>query len=420
MNAKRAFRLLTLLVVVTAAFFIWRYFHQPQTTTAPPTAATNGINATPSSSSGKSGGGRRRQMPLPPVQVALSQKDSVPYYLSGLGTVTAANTVTVRSRVSGQLIALNFKEGQQVKAGDLLAEVDPRPFQVELIQAQGQLAKDQSIAANARRDLARYQQLVKTNLISRQQLDTQEAEVKQYEATVKSDLGSVASSQLQLDYSRTTAPISGRVGLKQIDVGNYVTSSDTNGIVVLTQTQPIDVVFTLPEGDIPTIQTAQKSGPVLVEAWNRTNQQKLSQGYLLSMDNQIDSTTGTIKLKARFANNDDALFPNQFVNIRMKVDTLQNVVIAPSAAIQMGNEGSFVWVLNDKNQASKHLITTGIQYGQQTVVKTGLNAGVRVVTDGIDRLTEGAHVEVLSSSDVKQNTTAASDDKHPAKSAEKS
>lgn len=335
---------------------------------------------------------------LPPVQAARTQAASVPYYLSGLGTVTAANTVTIRSRVNGELMALHFQEGRQVKAGDLLAEIDPRPYQVELTQAQGQLAKDRATLANARQDFTRYQKLVKTNLISQQELDAQLSLVRQSEGTVKADEGAVASAELQLAYSKITAPISGRVGLKQVDVGNYITSSDAGGIVVITQTHPIDVVFTIPEGEIATVLKAQKAAqPPVVEAWDRTNRQKLSQGGLLSMDNQIDATTGTVKLKARFENSDDALFPNQFVNIRMKVDTLQNAIVAPAAAIQMGNEGHFVWIMNDNNEVSKRLVTTGIQYGQNIVVTAGLAGNVQVVTDGIDRLTEGAKVEVIPS-----------------------
>ncbi|QDX29245.1 MdtA/MuxA family multidrug efflux RND transporter periplasmic adaptor subunit [Dickeya poaceiphila] len=402
MNAARLFRFLLLAIVIAAAFFAWRYFHTSQSESA------NEATTTQQSSrqgQNRNAGGRRGSTAPPPVQAALTASSSVPYYLSGLGTVTAANTVTVHSRVSGQLMAIHFQEGQQVKEGELLAEIDPRPFQVALTQAQGQLAKDQALLTNARQDLARYQQLSKTSLVSGQQLDTQESLVRQYEATVKSDQGSVASAQLQLDYSRITAPFSGRVGLRQIDIGNYVTSTDN--LLVLTQTHPIDAIFTLPESNIATVLKAQKSGqPVLVEAWDRASQHILSQGRLLSMDNQIDATTGTIRLKARFDNTDDALFPNQFVNIKMKVDTLQNVVVAPSAAIQMGNEGRFVWVLNDKDQVSKHIVTTGIQYGQQTVVSNGLNAGERVVTDGIDRLTEGAHVEVLTPATAETKPTA--------------
>ncbi|MFE8100964.1 MdtA/MuxA family multidrug efflux RND transporter periplasmic adaptor subunit [Brenneria goodwinii] len=395
MNAKRLSPLLIFIVVVVAviaAVLLWRHFTQ-----SPSTAGQTNNQASQPSRQG--GSGRRAAMSAqPPVQAARTQSAAVPYYLSGLGTVTAANTVTIRSRVSGELMALHFQEGQQVNAGDLLAEIDPRPYQVELTQAQGQLAKDQATLANARQDFARYQKLVKTNLISQQELDAQLSLVRQSEGTVKADEGAVASAELQLAYSKITAPISGRVGLKQVDVGNYVTSGDTTGIVVITQTHPIDVVFTVPEGEIATVLKAQQSGqPPVVEAWDRTNQRKLSQGSLLSMDNQIDTTTGTLKLKARFENDDDALFPNQFVNIRMKVDTLQNAIVAPAAAVQMGNEGHFVWIMNDRNEVSKRLVTTGIQYGQQIVITAGLSEDVRVVTDGIDRLTEGARVEVIPS-----------------------
>ncbi|MFP9230655.1 MdtA/MuxA family multidrug efflux RND transporter periplasmic adaptor subunit [Pectobacterium cacticida] len=399
MNAKRIRVLLILAAVIAISVLIWRYLAQTS-----PAVSGSGEHTASASHAVNSGGGRRATMRmLAPVQAALTQSASVPYYLSGLGTVTAANTVTLRSRVNGQLMALHFQEGQQVKAGDLLAEIDPRPFQVELTQAQGQLAKDRAVLANARQDLARYQQLVKTNLISRQELDAQIAAVRQAEGTVKADEGAVASAQLQLDYSKITAPIGGRIGLKLVDVGNYITSGDANGIVVITQTHPINVVFTVPEANISMILQAQKSGqPPVVEAWDRANQKKLSQGILLSMDNQIDPATGTIKLKARFDNLDDALFSNQFVNIRMKVDTLTHAVVAPSAAVQMGNEGRFVWVVNDKNEVSKRQVTTGIQYGQWVVITAGLDAGVQVVTDGIDRLTEGAAVEIVPSASTEK------------------
>lgn len=350
----------------------------------------------------KAGGGRAgMRAPLAPVQAATAVSEAVPRYLSGLGTVTAANTVTVRSRVDGQLMALHFKEGQQVKAGDLLAEIDPSQFKVALAQAEGQLAKDKATLANARRDLARYQELSKTNLVSRQELDAQQALVNETLGTLKADEAAVASAQLQLNWSRITAPVDGRVGLKQVDIGNQISSGDTAGIVVLTQTHPIDVLFTLPESEIATIVQAQKAGKTLtVEAWDRTNKQKISSGALLSLDNQIDVTTGTIKLKARFDNQDDALFPNQFVNARMLVDTQQDAIVIPTAALQMGNSGHFVWVLNADNKVSKHNVTIGIQDSEKVVIAAGLSAGDRVVTDGIDRLTEGASVEVVDAQSI--------------------
>lgn len=400
MNAKPQrrsllLRLLVAAIAIIVAVLAWRHFSAAQ-----PTAGT-----TPGAhqAAGKTGAGRaaggRRGAPMSPVQAATATQQTVPRYFSGLGTATAANTVTVTSRVDGQLMAIHFTEGQQVKAGDLLAEIDPRPFQVQLTQAQGQLAKDQATLANARRDLARYQQLVKTNLVSRQELDTQASLVQQTEGAIKADQGAVDSAKLQITYSRITAPIDGRVGLKLVDVGNYVTSGSTTGLVVITQTHPIDVVFTLPEGNIADLLKAQKAGPVSVEAWDRTNQNKLTTGSLLSLDNQIDTATGTIKLKARFANEDDALFPNQFVNARLQVDTLHDAVVIPTAALQMGNEGNFVWTLGEDNKVSKHRVTAGVQDSRQVVISAGLNAGDRVVTDGIDRLTEGMQVEVLAPSE---------------------
>ncbi|HBL7014075.1 TPA: MdtA/MuxA family multidrug efflux RND transporter periplasmic adaptor subunit [Serratia marcescens] len=407
MNAKPQrrsllLRLLAVAIAIIVAVLAWRHFSAAQ-----PTAGT-----TPGAhqAAGKTGAGRaaggRRGAPMSPVQAATATQQTVPRYLSGLGTATAANTVTVTSRVDGQLMAIHFTEGQQVKAGDLLAEIDPRPFQVQLTQAQGQLAKDQATLANARRDLARYQQLVKTNLVSRQELDTQASLVQQTEGAIKADQGAVDSAKLQITYSRITAPIDGRVGLKLVDVGNYVTSGSTTGLVVITQTHPIDVVFTLPEGNIADLLKAQKAGPVSVEAWDRTNQNKLTTGSLLSLDNQIDTATGTIKLKARFANEDDALFPNQFVNARLQVDTLHDAVVIPTAALQMGNEGNFVWTLSEDNKVSKHRVTAGVQDSRQVVISAGLNAGDRVVTDGIDRLTEGMQVEVLAPSDAPATSKA--------------
>lgn len=384
---KKTLIVLALIAVAAGGYYAWQRHAQPQSSSQSDAPAPRG---------GKGGGDSARR-PLAPVQAATATSQSVPHYLSGLGTVTAANTATVRSRVNGDLLAIHFTEGQQVKAGELLAEVDPRPYQVALTQAQGQLAKDQATLANARRDLARFEKLAKTSLVSQQELDTQRSLVSETLGTLKADEGSVASAQLNLTYSRITAPIAGRVGLKQVDVGNYVTSGDTTGIVVITQTHPIDVVFTLAENSISSILKAQKSGEsLLVEAWDRSNQNLIASGKLLSLDNQIDVTTGTIKIKARFDNQDDTLFPNQFVNVRLKVNTLQDAIVIPPAALQMGNEGNFVWVVNSDNKVSKKSVIAGLQDSEKVVVSTGLEAGERVVTDGLDRLTEGAKVEVVA------------------------
>ncbi len=275
------------------------------------------------------------------------------------------------------------------------------------MQAQGQLARDQATLANARRDLARYQKLEKTSLVSQQDLDTQNALVSETLGTIKADEGSVASAQLNLTYSRITSPIAGRVGLKQVDIGNYITSGDTNGLVVITQTHPVDVVFSVAENNISQIMQAQKSGePLLVEAWDRSNQHLIARGKLLSLDNQIDVTTGTIKIKARFDNQDDLLFPNQFVNARLKVNTLQDAVVIPVAALQMGNEGHFVWVINSEDKVSKKTVTAGFQDSQKVVINAGLSAGDRVVTDGLDRLTEGQKWKWLQHRAVQLNRAA--------------
>lgn len=388
-------------IVIAVAVAIW-YFsgnrNQDKIASANKVVSANGATATKNKKAGHHG------RSFSPVQVEMTHIANIPRYLTGLGTVTAANTVTVRSRVEGQLMQIHFTEGQQVKAGDLLVEIDPRPFQVQLKQAEGTLTHDQAILENAKRDLARYQKLIKTNMISHQELDNQNSLVTQSKANIVTDHGTIDNAKLQITYSRITAPISGRVGLKRVDVGNYITSGDSNGLVVLTQTHPIDVIFTLPEADIPSIQKAQKSSNNLqVEAWDRNNKNLLATGSLLSLDNQIDSTTGTIRVKARFQNQDDALFPNQFVNIRLKVDTESGVIVAPVEAIQLGNEGHFVWVLNDKNQVSKRLVSTGTRTNSSVVITSGLSAGERVVIDGIDQLTEGAQVDIVAG--IKQADT---------------
>ncbi|MCS3430552.1 MdtA/MuxA family multidrug efflux RND transporter periplasmic adaptor subunit [Klebsiella sp. BIGb0407] len=381
---SRGLWLVGIVIILVAAVWFWRS-QQAASTSAPQASHRQGPPA---------GGPRGMRGPLAPVQVATASQQTVPHFLNGLGTVTAANTATVRSRVDGPLIAIHFQEGQQVSAGTLLAEIDPSSFKVALAQAQGQLAKDQASLNNARRDLTRYQQLAKTQVASRQELDAQQALVSELTGTVAASQASVASAQLQLDWSRITAPISGRVGLRQIDVGNQVSSSDA--IVIITQTDPIDVVFTLPESDISTVVKAQATQPALpVEVWDRTNRQQLGQGTLLSLDNQIDPTTATIKLKARFANQEGLLFPNQFVNTRMQVATQEDAIVIPASALQMGSEGHFVWAVSADNKVSKQLVTPGVQNSRTVVIQTGLSDGERVVTDGLDRLTDGAQVEIV-------------------------
>ncbi|PHM50058.1 MdtA/MuxA family multidrug efflux RND transporter periplasmic adaptor subunit [Xenorhabdus miraniensis] len=368
-------------VIVAVIFFAWKYFNTPSTPdqTQDPETEQNEMKQARS-----------------PVQVATAEIKSVPHYLRGLGTVQAANTVTVTSQVEGQLINLHFSEGQYVKKGDLLAEIDPRPLQVKLARAQGQYAKDQATLTNAKQDLIRFQQLVKNKLISQQDLDKQISLVRQSEASLKADQSDIDEVKLQLNYSRITAPISGRVGLKRIDIGNYISGAGGTPIVVITQVDPIDVLFSLPENDISLVLNAQKNhANVPVSAWDRNNQQQLAQGKLHSIDNQIDVATGTIKMKAQFNNQDNVLFPNQFVNIQIKVDTLDNVVVIPTAGLQMGNSGNFVWKVDKENKVSKHKVIAGLQNSQLVVINSGLSAGERVVTDGIDQLTEGTKVEIV-------------------------
>jgi multidrug efflux system membrane fusion protein len=332
-----------------------------------------------------------------PVVAAPARKGSIEVYLSGLGTVTPRNTVVVRSRVDGQLVRVAFKEGDMVKAGDLLAEIDPRPFQVQVQQAEGQLAKDQALLANAKVDLERYRTLLAQDSIAKQQVDTQESLVRQFAATIEADRAAVDSAKLQLTYSRVTAPISGRVGLRQIDPGNMIHASDQNGLVVITQNAPTTVVFTLPEDTVPRVMKRLSSGEVIaVEAYDRDNRVKLATGKLITVDNQIDPSTGTVKLKAEFPNTDGALFPNQFVNVRMGVETLTDATLVPSAAIQRGAPGTFVFAVNDDRSVSAKPVKLGPVQGETTAIDSGIAAGTLVVVDGADKLRDGSKVELVS------------------------
>jgi multidrug efflux system membrane fusion protein len=335
--------------------------------------------------------------PAVPVRVYAAATKDVDITLPALGTVTAYNTVTVRSRVDGELVQVNFKEGQRVKAGDVLAQIDPRPYNVQLQQALGQQQQNAAQLENARRDLARYQALYKQDSIARQQVDTQAALVRQFEGTVKTDQANVDNARLQLTYARITAPIDGRLGLRQVDSGNLVSSGDTNGLVVITQTQPIAVIFTLPETQLPEVRDQLRAGRTLrVDAYDRANTKRLATGVLETLDNQIDVTTGTVKLKARFDNTDDALFPNQFVNVQLLVETRKGLTVIPSGAVQRGSQGPFVFVAQPDNTVAVRPLTLGPVSGEQVVVTDGLKPGERVVTEGTDRLRAGAKIEVVT------------------------
>jgi len=328
-----------------------------------------------------------------PVAVAQARKGDMAVHLTGLGTVTALNNVTVRSRVDGQLVRIAFTEGQMVREGDLLAEIDPRPFKVQLMQAEGQFAKDSAAFQNAQADLRRLEGLVKQGIISRQQLDTQTSNVAQYEAALKSDQAQVESAKLNLTYSRITAPISGRVGLRLVDAGNMVRAGDASGLATVAPIQPINVVFAIPADHIQKVLSQNaKGGKLPVEAWDRDLKTRLATGALSAIDNQVDTTTGTVRIKALFANEDRTLFPNQFVNARLLVDTLHGVVIIPTVAIQRGPQGAYVYVVKSDGTVDLVVIDTQGTDGDNTAVTKGLSGGETVVTDGLEKLRPGSKV----------------------------
>jgi len=393
--------LLGILLVAGVTFWIFRQQHSTST-------AGNGSQF-PSEARGRKfgdspfGGAPR----ITPVRAEAARTSDVGVYLSGLGTVTPLNTVTVHSRVDGQLMKVLFREGQMVKQGDVLAEIDPRPFQAQLLQAEGQFARDQALLKNAQLDLERYRNLFAQDSIAKQQLDTQEALVRQYEGVVKTDQGQVDDARLQLSYTRITAPLSGRLGLRQVDAGNIIHASDSTGLVVITQLQPITVIFTIPQDELPRVMKQWQNGHSLpVEAYDRAQKVELASGTLSSIDNQIDQTTGTVKLRAQFENGDASLFANQFVNVRMLVDTLRGATTIPVAAVLRGTQGTFVYIVKSDQTVTVRPVTVGPsdESGQNVTIENGLTPGETVVIDGTDRLREGAKVEVASTG---QNAAAA-------------
>src|SRR5438105_1495015 len=330
-----------------------------------------------------------------PVGTAKAEKGDMPVTLNGLGTVTPLAMVTVKTQINGQLVEVAFREGQTVNKGDVLAQIDPRPYQVALAQAEGQLAKDQAVLKNAELDLVRYRTLASQNSIARQQVDTQAALVQQDHGVVQADQAQVDAQKLNLTYCRITSPITGRVGLRQVDPGNYVQTSDASGIVVITQLQPISVIFPLPEDNLPVVMRRTRGGATLaVTAFNRTGVTKLDIGRLDTIDNQIDTSTGTVKLRAIFDNPEQSLFPNQFVNVQLLVDTVHDATLIPSAAIQRGAPGAFVYVVKPDETVTAQPVTLGPGDDQRVTVTTGLEPGQLVVTDGADRLKDGAKVRL--------------------------
>ena len=382
--------LLVLLIVAGVSWWLW------------PSAAKKAQTAQPSGHTSRSGmmrpgfGGSTQAVP---VRVGEVTRGDFPIFFKALGTVTALNTINVRSRVAGELVKVYFKEGQMVKAGELLAEIDPRSYQNALLQAEGTLLQNQAQLKNAQVDVQRYRGLYAEDSIAKQTLDTAEALVSQYQGTVKTNQAAVNDAKLNLEFTKIRAPITGRVGLRQLDVGNLVAANDTTALVVITQTEPIVVSFTLPENNLALVLERYRSGAKLpVQAWDRGDRKELAVGVLSSIDNQIDITTGTLKFKALFENRDQALFPNQFVNVHLLADTLKNVVLAPTPAIQYGTNGSFVYAMDGDKKVKIRTIKVGATDGDLTVIEEGLEAGDRVVLEGTDRLRDGGAVEVVNDS----------------------
>jgi multidrug efflux system membrane fusion protein len=386
--------LVGIVVLVLVLVAAWLYF-RPQAATPP-------------------AGGGRNAAPMSIVPELVTTGD-IGVNLNALGTVTSLATVTIHSQISGYLQKIDFVEGKEVKKGDLLAEIDPRPNEATLAQAQGNLARDEALLKGAQVDLARYQGLAAQNAVPRQTLDTQVALVAQYTGTVEADRAAVKAAEVNLNYCRIVSPLDGRVGLRQVDQGNYVTPGDANGLVVITQLTPISVLFVLPEDNLQSISKRLQEGAVLpVTALDRAGLKTLAEGTLQTFDSQIDPTTGTIKLRAQFANDNRTLYPNQFVNIRLLLDTHKNVAVMPAAGIQRGVPGTFVYLVNADSTVSVRKVTLGATDGERVEVRSGLAAGDRVVVDGADKLRDGAKINVRSEQPAATDAgAAAAPDKAP-------
>jgi membrane fusion protein, multidrug efflux system len=380
---------LWIVVLAVVAIAVW-YYRGHSTSEA---GATGAPGATGKGKGAAGGAGM-----TVPVVVATAQKGDLPVYLIGLGSVAAFNTVTVRSRVDGQIVKVNFTEGQFVHAGDALIEIDPRPYQVMLEQAEGQLAKDQAQLHDVQVDFERFTLLFNEGVIPKQQVDTQQAQVGQFLGAIKADQATIDNAKLQLVYARITAPISGRVGLRLVDQGNIVHASDTTGLLVITQLQPISVIFTLPQDQLQQVLVKLRGGGQLpVEAYDRDDITKITDGKLATIDNQIDPTTGTYKLKSIFSNENNVLFPNQFVNVHMLVDTKRNLVIVPAAAIQRGPQGTYVYVVSGGDIVNIRTVTIAQTTGNNVGISAGITPGEVVVIDGQDKLQEGSKVVTSTS-----------------------
>lgn len=376
-------------IVIVLVGTYW-YFHS--------SGGRGSVEALGGAAGGHGGGGGRpgefNPDQIVPVVVSTATRGDLPVFFNGLGTVTAYNTVTIRSRVDGQIVKINFTEGQMVREGESLVEIDPRPYQVQLEQAEGQLAKDQAQLRDVQVDYDRYQQLFKAGVIPKQQVDTQQAQVGQFLGALKADQAAIDSAKLQITYSHVTAPISGRVGLRLVDIGNIVHAADTTGLLVITQLQPIAVIFSLPQDQLSqVIGKLHGAGPLPVEAYDRDNTTKIATGRLLTIDNQIDTTTGTYKLKAVFSNDKDTLFPNQFVNIHLLVDTKRNVTIIPATAIARGPQGTYVYLTQKDSRVKIQPVTVSLNSGNSVAIGKGLRAGDTVVIDGQDKLQDGSRIE---------------------------